>query len=122
MNDISYLRTLLMDFDTYQTRAMTMADYPGRGTISGTTYAALGLAGEAGEVSNKVKKILRDDALIVTEDRRKSIAAELGDVIWYIAALADEMGLSLSDVAAENLAKLRDRKAAGTIKGEGDDR
>lgn len=111
-----------MDFDTYQSRALSTADYPGRGTVSGAAYASLGLAGEAGEVANKVKKIIRDDALVVTDERRKAISKEIGDCLWYAAALADEMGLALSDVAAENLRRLKDRKERGVIKGEGDER
>jgi NTP pyrophosphatase (non-canonical NTP hydrolase) len=75
----------------------------------------LGLAGEAGEVANKVKKIIRDNAF-----DRGGIAAELGDCLWYIAALARDLNISLSDIAKENLDKLDKRKKDGKIAGNGD--
>jgi NTP pyrophosphatase (non-canonical NTP hydrolase) len=76
------------------------------------------LAGEAGEVANQVKKILRDNAGELTAERRAKIVDELGDVLWYAAALASDIGISLEEVAALNLAKLAKRFEAGTIQGD----
>lgn len=84
-------------------------------------YAGLGL-GESGEIQGKLKKILRDSGGVVTDEVRAKIAGELGDSLWYHAALAKEFGLKLSDVAEANLAKLADRKARGVISGSGDTR
>ena len=109
----------MLDFATYQKQAMTTAVYPGRG--DGTvTYPALGLAGETGEVCEKLKKAIRDDGGKISEERRTLLAKELGDVLWYIATLSTELGLDLEAVAAHNLAKLAARKEAGKIHGSGD--
>ncbi len=82
------------------------------------TYATMGLVGEAGELANKVKKLMRGD------DNRDELLAgvksEMGDVLWYLSALADDLGIPLSDIAAENIVKLRDRQTRGKIKGGGD--
>ena len=104
-----------MDFTTYQAGARRTATYPQTARI---TYPALGLAGEAGEVANQVKKILRDDAGQVTSERRAKILDELGDVLWYAAALASDLGASLDEVAEGNLQKLAARAENGTIKGD----
>ena len=109
----------MLTFGEYQARAMTTAVYPGRGE-GNFTYPALGLAGETGEVCEKIKKAIRDDGGKMTEERKALLAKELGDVLWYAATLATELGLDLGEVAAANLAKLAARKAAGTIHGDGD--
>ena len=88
----------------------------------GIVYPALGLVGEAGEVANKVKKVLRDKEGVFNEGDRDDIAKELGDVLWYIAALATDMQLSLGYIASQNELKLSKRKANGTIGGSGDNR
>lgn len=106
-------------FEEYQNAAWKTAMYPGKG--KNIYYPALGL-GEAGEVQGKIKKIMRDDGGIVTEDKKQAIKAELGDVLWYIAALATEMGLNLGEIAEANTAKLTSRQERGTITGSGDDR
>jgi len=85
-------------------------------------YPALGLAGEAGEVCNKTKKILRDDGGRMTEEKRTQLIDELGDVLWYVANLATDLGVTLDEVARINLAKLNSRKERGTITGSGDNR
>lgn len=111
-----------MDFDTYQEKALTTAQYPADQALP---YLALGLAGEAAEVANKVKKILRgdyDDNPEKAEAVLEGITKELGDVLWYIAVLADELDADLSYVADANIAKLSARASSGTIKGTGDDR
>lgn len=107
--------------DEYQERAMETAIYPGAGTITGLMYVGLGL-GEAGEVQGKIKKIVRDAGGVVTEEAAKKIAAELGDLLWYVAMTATELGVSLDDVARGNLAKLANRQTCGVIRGDGDER
>jgi len=106
-----------MDFKTYQTKANSTAIYDAKFSI---LYPTLGLAGEAGEVAEKVKKIIRDNKQIV--DEKEDIAKELGDVLWYIAAIGRDIGYSLEVIAEMNIEKLSDRKERGKIKGEGDNR
>lgn len=108
-----------MNFAEYQDQAVTLAIY---GAGDKVTYPALGLAGEAGEVCNKVKKVLRDDKGVVTEERREALKGELGDCLWYLAALARDLGVNLQDAAESNLAKLFGRKERGTLQGSGDNR
>ena len=83
-------------------------------------YPTLGLAGEAGEVAEKVKKIIRDNKNIV--DEREDIAKELGDVLWYVAAVARDIGFKLEAIAEMNIEKLESRKERGVIQGNGDNR
>ena len=109
-----------MDFNEYQKQAASTAVYEGKGHELGLSYCALGLAGEAGEVANKVKKILRGDATMV--DSAASVIGELGDCLWYLAEAANNLGCNLETIAADNLAKLADRKARGVVKGSGDNR
>ena len=94
-----------MNFNEYQKLAKTTAIYDKKHQI---LYPALGLAGEAGEVANKVKKIIRD-GYENNKDYRADIGAEIGDVLWYCAVLADDIGLQLSDIAFNNTVKLKDR-------------
>ena len=81
-----------------------------------------GLMGEAGEVAEKYKKILRDKSGQATDDDKKEIAKELGDVLWYINAVGDYLGYSLEEIAAMNLEKVTSRKARGVTTGSGDNR
>lgn len=118
-----------MYLNEYQKEALTTAEYPGRHELGGLVYTALGLAGEAGELANKVKKVLRGDYGPPTQESAgldfitsEPYAYELGDILWYIAVLADELGYSLEDIARRNLVKLEGRKLRGTIKGTGDNR
>lgn len=85
-------------------------------------YPALGLTGEAGEVADKIKKIVRDYHGQINDDHRKSLAKELGDVLWYIAAISSELGLDMQEIAQGNIDKLYARRDKGTLKGSGDDR
>ncbi|OGY56975.1 MAG: hypothetical protein A2119_01155 [Candidatus Colwellbacteria bacterium GWA2_46_10] len=85
-------------------------------------YPVLGLAGETGEVAEKIKKILRDKDGVVSDEDREEIKKELGDVLWYLSRLSAEMGLSLEDVAQSNIEKLFSRLERGKIQGEGDNR
>ena len=107
------------DLDMYQKVAKTTAIYPREQAI---IYPTLGLTGEAGEVANKVKKIIRDGTNKNNENLVQEISSEIGDVLWYIAVLADDVGVKLSDIANNNLIKLENRKKKGTIHGSGDDR
>jgi NTP pyrophosphatase (non-canonical NTP hydrolase) len=109
-----------MEITNYQRRAWEYAQYPQAGSGYNPEYPTLGLVGEAGEIANKVKKIQRDHLDHATV--RESVAAELGDVLWYAAALATELGLSLDVIAQMNLTKREDRRARGVISGSGDNR
>ena len=105
------------NLNNYQMQARKFAIYPERMNI---VYPALGLAGESGEVADKVKKIYRDgrdDAQFKGE-----IAKEIGDVLWYCANLAEDLGFTLQQIAEMNIYKLQCRKTKGTIAGSGDDR
>lgn len=108
-----------MRFDEYQKAAMETVVYPDE---IGLAYTALGLAGEAGEIANKVKKVYRDSGGVLDTGRRAAIADEMGDALWYLAALATELGVSLDKVADDNIAKLAQRAEAGVLQGDGDNR
>ena len=109
-----------MDFKTYQKKARETAKYPNLG--SNNIYPTLGLVGEAGEVAEKVKKVIRDKNSIFDEESKLAIKKELGDVLWYLSNLCTEFNFSLDDVALNNLEKLKLRAAKGKISGSGDDR
>lgn len=110
-----------MQMNEYQILSAGTAIYPGKGSTTGLLYVGLGL-GEAGEVQGKIKKILRDDAGEITEEKRQAIARELGDVLWYASQICEELGLRLGDIARMNLAKLADRQERGVLTGSGDER
>lgn len=107
-------------FSEYQEACTKTAIYPGRGELYGLLYVTLGLAGEAGEIANKVKKILRDAKTV--EEARAALLDELGDVLWYAARLASELNAPLPDVARRNIEKLQSRAARGKVTGDGDNR
>ena len=107
------------DLDMYQKVALTTAIYPREQAI---IYPTLGLTGEAGEVANKVKKIIRDGSDSKDERLVSEIKSEIGDCLWYIAVLASDFDIKLSDIASTNLEKLANRKKNGTIHGSGDNR
>ena len=109
-----------MTFDEYQKFAESTAIYPEKG--ANLFYPTLGLAGEAGEVSNKVKKIFRDEKNVVSDEMSEDLLDELGDVLWYTAQLATELHISLEDVARKNIEKLTSRQDRGTLHGTGDKR
>ncbi len=96
-----------MNFDEYQDAANVTAIYPNR--LNNLEYPTLGLAGEAGEVANIVKKIQRDFGGEITDETRAKLKDELGDVLWYISACADELGLTLQEIAEFNVGKLAKR-------------
>lgn len=111
-----------MNFQDYQRKARSFAIYPHKGNEYGFAYVALGLNGEAGEVAEHAKKIMRDDSGDITADRRTHLKKELGDVLWYISNCCSELGISLNEVAEENIEKLSSRKKRGKIKGQGSQR
>ena len=106
-----------MNMKEYQDKARVTAQYPQE---QGVVYTSLVLVGEAGEIANKVKKTIRGDKPI--EAVRSDLMAELGDVLWYVAMLAHELGYTLEEVAQANLDKLSKRHHSGTIQGDGDNR
>lgn len=107
--------------DAYQRGALETAVFP---EIGGERclYPALGLANEAGEVLGKLKKLYRDRGGEVTPEFQEHLRSELGDVLWYVAVLADAFDLTLSEIAGENLRKLSDRARRDALRGSGDDR
>jgi NTP pyrophosphatase (non-canonical NTP hydrolase) len=108
-----------MDLNDYQKAARRTAIYAEEHWV---IYPALGLASEAGEVAGKIKKVLRDQGGDFAKAPLEAIKDELGDVLWYVAALAADLGLALDEIAAENLAKLGSRKQRGRLSGGGDRR
>ncbi|MEO6333795.1 MAG: nucleoside triphosphate pyrophosphohydrolase family protein [Pyrinomonadaceae bacterium] len=96
-----------MTFEEYQAKASATALYPNR--MKNLEYPTLGLTGEAGEVANIVKKIQRDHGGVITDEIRAKLQDELGDVLWYISACADELGLTLVEIAEFNVDKLAKR-------------
>ena len=109
-----------MDFNEYQKKALKTAIYPDKG--SNFVYPTLGLAGEAGEVAEKVKKVIRDKGGQPDQETKDMLKKELGDVLWYISQLATELNLSLDEIAEKNIEKLISRLERGKISGSGDDR
>ena len=109
-----------MEISEYQIKSQETAVYPGKKTLAGLVYTILGLTGEAGELANKVKKVLRNGETELTLEKRDELIDELGDVLWYVAGVAEELNIYLGPVAEENLAKLAKRKAEGTLKNRSD--
>ena len=113
-----------MTFDEYQKQALTTAytDPAYVDTLMDKTIWAMGVAGEAGEVVEKWKKIVAYKEGKISEEDLGELGKELGDVVWYIAVMANSLGFSFDDIMQKNLAKLKSRKQRDTIKGEGDNR
>jgi NTP pyrophosphatase (non-canonical NTP hydrolase) len=109
-----------MTMNEYQELSGRTALYPGRG--SNFVYPTLGLCGEAGEVAEKVKKLMRDADAKPTDEFRENVKKELGDVLWYLAQMCHELGFTLDDVAQANIEKLRSRLERGMLHGSGDNR
>jgi NTP pyrophosphatase (non-canonical NTP hydrolase) len=108
-----------MEINDYQKMALETAIYPKEQNI---IYPALGLTGEAGEVSDKVKKVLRDSGSVFTDEKKEEIAMEVGDVLWYCATMARDLGYSLEDICIMNYEKLKSRQERGKLGGSGDNR
>ena len=113
-----------MDFNKYQkkTRITDKGAGPEHGLSPSWLYYVLGIAGETGELVEKVKKHFRDDYGEMTEEKKQEIIKEMGDCFWYHARLADVFDIELNDVAEENIRKLLDRKNRNKLHGEGDNR
>jgi NTP pyrophosphatase (non-canonical NTP hydrolase) len=109
-----------MNFEEYQKKSRVTAKYPDAG--NNFIYPTLGLSGEAGEVAEKIKKVIRDKNGVVDEGTKRNIEKELGDVLWYVSQLATELGLSLNKIGQENIEKLYSRMERGKLSGSGDNR
>lgn len=110
-----------MKFDEYQKKALTTV-LTTDDQFKDLLHWVLGINGESGEIAEKVKKIIRDKNGKVSEDDKKELAKEIGDVLWYLAVFAEELGVSLEDIAKANLDKLQSRKQRGVLGGSGDNR
>jgi NTP pyrophosphatase (non-canonical NTP hydrolase) len=109
-----------MNFEEYQNKSRKTALYPDVG--KNYIYPTIGLAGESGEVSEKIKKVIRDKGGKIDDETRELIKKELGDVLWYVSQLASELGLSLDEIAEKNIKKLYSRLERGELHGSGDSR
>lgn len=110
-----------MNFDEYQKRALTTASTT-NDDFKDIMHWILGVTGESGEIAEKAKKIIRDKKGNISEADKAELGREIGDVLWYLAVLADHLGLSFEEIAAVNLDKLQSRKKRGKIGGSGDNR
>lgn len=108
-----------MTIEEYSKRAIATATY---GLGDSIIYPTLGLNGEAGEVAEKVKKVLRDKYGVFDDEIKHDMAKEIGDIIWYCNALARDIGYSLTEIMEMNVVKLESRKLRGVISGSGDNR
>lgn len=143
LEDVELMRDHAQDrrnaLDAYQQAATHSAIYPGRGTTLGLVYVALKMNGEAGEFAEHVGKAMRDDDLMraqlvnsdgsggtamqaLTPERRALLIKEIGDVLWYLSAACNELGISLSHAAEANIEKLYDRGQRNALRGSGDER
>src|SRR3989338_1738533 len=109
-----------MTLKEYQEKSRVTAIYPNIG--KNYIYPTLGLAGEAGEVSEKIKKVIRDNKGVISDEKKQEIKKELGDVLWYVSQIASEINLSLDDIADENIKKLYSRLERNKLSGNGDNR
>ncbi len=109
-----------MEFNEYQKQSRKTAMYPEIG--KSFVYPTLGLVGEAGEVAEKIKKVMRNDEGELSDEKRAELQKEIGDVLWYLAQLATELDLTLEDIAITNIEKLQSRKERGVLHSEGDNR
>lgn len=110
-----------MTFDEYQKQALTTVLSTGD-PFKDLLHWVLGINGESGEVAEKLKKIIRDKNGVVSEEDKQELAKEIGDVLWYLAVFAEDLGVSLEDIAKQNLDKLTSRKERGVLGGSGDNR
>jgi NTP pyrophosphatase (non-canonical NTP hydrolase) len=109
-----------MNFEEYHAQTGETADYPRRnsGDWIALSYVGLGLVGEAGEIANQLKKVVRDDGGVVVVDRRAKLLDEMGDVFWYLSQLCHELNADPAVVFEMNRVKLQERKREGTIQGD----
>ena len=111
-----------MDLNEYQKLASKTAKFEEYSEIEKLSYLALGINGEAGEVAEKIKKVIRDHKGELSDEKKEQIIFEIGDVLWYLSQLARVLGYSFEDVAKKNIEKLYSRLERGKIHGEGDNR
>jgi NTP pyrophosphatase (non-canonical NTP hydrolase) len=110
-----------MTFNEYQQLALTTV-ISNDDKFKDTLHWVLGINGEAGEVAEKIKKIIRDKNGVISDEDKKELAKEIGDVLWYLAVLAQDLGFEFDDVAQTNIDKLKSRKSRGALQGSGDNR
>lgn len=110
-----------MTLDEYQKEALVTAIWSGD-QLKDLSHWVLGITGEAGEIAEKVKKIIRDNDGNVSADNKKELVKEMGDVLWYLAVLCEHLGYKFDDVGTVNISKLRDRQKRDKISGSGDNR
>lgn len=110
-----------MTLNDYQKEALVTALFSGN-ELKDLSHWVLGVTGEAGEIAEKVKKIIRDKDGHLDEDAKTELAKEIGDVLWYLAVLSEYLGVKFDDIATGNIAKLRSRQARGVLQGNGDNR
>jgi NTP pyrophosphatase (non-canonical NTP hydrolase) len=111
-----------MDLDEYQKRAAETDKTSNDDPMFSRMYLSMGLAGETGEVIEKMKKIVRNEGGVVSDEKKEELKREMGDVLWYLSQLARSLGISFNDVAEANLKKLADRAVRDVLKSEGDSR
>lgn len=111
----------MLDFDEYQKRALTTASTTDD-EFKDIMHWILGVTGESGEIAEKAKKIIRDKKGVISAEDKAELGKEIGDVLWYLAVLAQHLGLSFDEIAQSNLDKLKSRKSRGVIGGSGDNR
>jgi NTP pyrophosphatase (non-canonical NTP hydrolase) len=110
-----------MTFDEYQKKALTTA-LKHEPPLMEKTIWVMGIAGEAGELTDKWKKLVAYNDGKITDKDLEELSKEIGDILWYMALFADRLGLSFGDIASQNLKKLADRQKRDVIKGKGDNR
>lgn len=116
-----------MNIEDYQVNTKVTAIYPGvnqakNGNLDGVMYTVLGLNGEAGEVAEVVKKLIRDKGSVIDDDFIAKMRGELGDVFYYLVRLCSELDLDARDIMQENIDKLFSRKSRGVLTGSGSNR
>lgn len=111
-----------MDFNEYQEKASVTATFTGKQEEHQLMYLALGICGESGEIAEKIKKMIRNDEGIITDETRELLKLEIGDVLWYLSQLSRVLGFSFDEAAQANITKIMDRRARGVIKSSGDTR
>jgi len=111
-----------MNFNEYQELAAGSAFFTKGDKQFNLVYCTLGLNGETGEFTEHIKKMIRDDNNILTEERRAQMIKELGDILWYLSYISKELDIELEEIAKINIHKIYDRKKKGTERGSGDNR
>jgi NTP pyrophosphatase (non-canonical NTP hydrolase) len=111
-----------MEFDEYQEKASVTATFTGKQEEHQLMYLALGICGESGEIAEKIKKYIRNDNAVMTDETRELLKLEIGDVLWYLSQLSRVLGFSFDEAARANITKIMDRRERGVIKSSGDTR